>query len=343
MLNLIEAVGMSGCVRAGLGMLQAPFRPRYLGRPLAVCWFINFRCNLHCPFCCKAKELRTGVPELDLDDKKHLCRAFRESVSRLYLSGGEPTLSEDLGDTLEYCKRELRFKGLGFTTNGVRLLEQEKAFAFADSICISLHGMPDDHAEYVGMTPAMKADLLAALGRLARSDQTRHKIISFVITSRNLGQLPKVAALCREYGFTLSVAPANDFSESESLTGGNGKYAEAIKRLVTEHQDILLGTRAYHDRIVHRRPYRCFPLAVPNVYPDGRVCRPCDKGGPSEHNLLRGVSLDQAVRQIEQDLTLRPCSSNCFKAGVVERSLLLGKLLPVKQPSGQLTCQSHPA
>ena len=92
----------------------------------AVLLEITERCQLRCPVCfADAGKAR----EPDFDFLAQLLRKARAQSPKaiLQISGGEPTLREDLPDLLELA-RELGFPGIQLNTNGLRLAE-EKGYA----------------------------------------------------------------------------------------------------------------------------------------------------------------------------------------------------------------------
>ena len=81
-------------------------------------------CQLHCPVCFAD----AGKPEEPgLESLKKQLRLARKKAPQaiLQISGGEPTLREDLPALLQYA-RDLGFPGIQVNTNGLRLGEEEE-------------------------------------------------------------------------------------------------------------------------------------------------------------------------------------------------------------------------
>ena len=88
----------------------------------AVLLEVTERCQLRCPVCfADAGKNR----EPSMDSLKELLRLARKKAPRgiLQLSGGEPTLREDLPDLIAFAK-DLGFPGIQVNTNGIRLAEE---------------------------------------------------------------------------------------------------------------------------------------------------------------------------------------------------------------------------
>ncbi|MDY0227645.1 MAG: radical SAM protein [Desulfomicrobium apsheronum] len=109
---------------------------------------ITSRCNLHCPVCFADSGGANEDPDHDV-----LRRMFEQTMARtggcnLQLSGGEPTVRDDLPDIVRLAKRA----GFGFVqlnTNGLRLAEDpalagKLAEAGLSSIFLQFDGVRDE-------------------------------------------------------------------------------------------------------------------------------------------------------------------------------------------------------
>ena len=83
------------------------------------------RCNLHCPVCFAGAGEEAGA-DLSLAEVKaqYALLAERGGDFNIQLSGGEPTLRDDLPDIIR-LGREAGFKFFQLNTNGIRLAEEE--------------------------------------------------------------------------------------------------------------------------------------------------------------------------------------------------------------------------
>src|SRR5690606_18742713 len=102
--------------------------PRVLGRALAkrgvpdrLTVFVTDECNLRCPHCFIITDHQVKAPSaMSLDDYARLFRSVRGRVSRLLLTGGEPTLREDLGPIVAAANTEGRIPQVGIFTHGLQ-------------------------------------------------------------------------------------------------------------------------------------------------------------------------------------------------------------------------------
>jgi hypothetical protein len=117
---------------------------------------ITSRCNLDCRFCFADQGCNTDEPTLD-EIKKSIFKLIEKDKTLLQLSGGEPTLREDLPEIIKTAK-DAGAKYVQLNTNGIRLSEDMQyvkkladaglSFVFMqfdgtdDSIYESLRGKP---------------------------------------------------------------------------------------------------------------------------------------------------------------------------------------------------------
>lgn len=62
--------------------------------------FVTGRCNAKCAMCFYAQEMDKKQPDLTFDEIKKISETVGQ-FNRLWISGGEPTLREDLPEILE--------------------------------------------------------------------------------------------------------------------------------------------------------------------------------------------------------------------------------------------------
>jgi uncharacterized radical SAM superfamily Fe-S cluster-containing enzyme len=104
---------------AGCGL-----REGHLQGSCAVLLEVTEACQLHCPICF-ADAGKPSKPAPDTASLKELLQLARKKAPQgiLQISGGEPTLREDLPELLRHA-RDLGFPGIQVNTNGLRLGEE---------------------------------------------------------------------------------------------------------------------------------------------------------------------------------------------------------------------------
>lgn len=333
--DILKVFSPRTVARLATGAARARFDREFLGTPLAACWFINFRCNAGCRFCCKKEEIREShrFPELDPEGKRALLRRIRKSVDLLYISGGEPLLQSDLDDVVRYA-RELRFRQVGLTTNLIHLRKRTEILEHLDVLCTSLHGAtPESHARQMGIPEETAGLIFENIRWLAEYDGNPNlkKMINFVVTEKNVEELEAVAELARELGFVLELVPENDERGIATEVLWHPKYRDTVEAILdgrsSDQYAHVCGSRLYLERILTGAPFRCYPLGVPNITPDGRLCAPCDKKRAYGPSILDHDSLDDAVAVMTAEPDVTGCDrATCFKAGIIERSVLFDAL-----------------
>ena len=185
-------------------------------------WHITHRCNLRCTHCYQddytAFSDRASLERVlgQYEDLLCACR-FR---GHLNITGGEPLLHPDLFWLLEQAKR--RGITTAVLTNGTLIGLQEARRlrgCGVQYVQISLDGTRGVHDAIRGRGSFEQA----AQGIEALQSQGIFTSISFTAQRQNLGELKKLAALCRRYGadklwFDRVLIPAGEDRERLSLT-----------------------------------------------------------------------------------------------------------------------------
>ena len=133
---------------------------------------VTSRCNLSCPICC-AELNPFYFPRRDLPFEK-ISNVLKTSKSRLIIiSGGEPTVREDLPDIIKAVV------GFGNTpelyTNGLKLVDKEYVKKLKEAglqiVCLSFDGF-DDFTYEVFRGEKLLSEKLKALKNLKEEDMT---------------------------------------------------------------------------------------------------------------------------------------------------------------------------
>lgn len=118
---------------------------------------VTDKCNLNCPICLASSPKMSEDPEIEQieDALKKLLRYESRSTS-IQLSGGEPTVRQDLADIINIA-REVGFKSIEIDTNGIELAKKpELAKELADA------GLTGIYLQFDGLTADAQAPLRGA-------------------------------------------------------------------------------------------------------------------------------------------------------------------------------------
>lgn len=194
--------------------------PKALGRALAgrgvpdrLTLFITDDCNLRCPHCFiitdhqEKASWTMGLPECE-----QLFRSVRGQVSRLLLTGGEPTLREDLGPIMAAAANEGRIPQVGIFTHGLQRQRVLKAVEHALehskarlNFQVSVDGAREFHDSNRGVPGGLSKTLetMEALNAQAERFPKRfgRLAVCTAISAKNIDTLPDIIEAVRPTGF----------------------------------------------------------------------------------------------------------------------------------------------
>ena len=160
--------------------------------------FVTGRCNAKCAMCFYAQEMDKKQPDLTFDEIKKISETAGQ-FNRLWISGGEPTLREDLPEILELFYKNNHIKDVNIPTNGLkpdRIVEWVKRFRQNCPDCninvsLSLDGFGTTHDTQRGV-PGNFYKALETLRKIQENfgdDGKVLKNIATVITKYNIDQV----------------------------------------------------------------------------------------------------------------------------------------------------------
>lgn len=160
--------------------------------------FVTGRCNAKCAMCFYAQEMDKKQPDLTFDEIKKISETAGQ-FNRLWISGGEPTLREDLPEILELFYKNNHIKDVNIPTNGLkpdRIVEWVKRFRQNCPDCninvsLSLDGFGTTHDTQRGV-PGNFYKALETLRKIQENfgdDGKVLKNIATVITKYNIDQI----------------------------------------------------------------------------------------------------------------------------------------------------------
>jgi MoaA/NifB/PqqE/SkfB family radical SAM enzyme len=147
--------------------------------------------------CFYANDMEKKAQDLSFEEIRKISESAGQ-FNRLWLSGGEPTLREDLPEIVEMLYKNNRIKDINFPSNGIRsdriiewLKRLRKSCPEANiSISISLDGFGDTHDTQRGGPSFYKAvECLKLIDDNFRDDGRVLKNIATVITRYNINEI----------------------------------------------------------------------------------------------------------------------------------------------------------
>lgn len=157
--------------------------------------YITSKCNMHCPVC----YVDTDSPhakELSLSDIKSILDHYRGCA--VHISGGEPTLRDDLFDIIAEIKKRKFFCGL--FTNGLRLADtdftEKLSAAGVDLVILQFDSLNDD--DYLSLRGERLLHVkLKALENLKKAGMGTY-LFSAIVEGINDDQVPGLVDFARK-------------------------------------------------------------------------------------------------------------------------------------------------
>ncbi|GMO59130.1 MAG: hypothetical protein Ta2A_04910 [Treponemataceae bacterium] len=142
--------------RSGTG--SSHFLPSGKRKLESIFLFTTGNCNANCAHCFYSNDMATKEPDLTFDEIKKISETAGD-INRLWLSGGEPTLREDLPEIIELFYKNNHTKDVNLPTNGIKggtLIEWVKRLrtncpTLNISVAISLDGFEATHNKQRGV------------------------------------------------------------------------------------------------------------------------------------------------------------------------------------------------
>jgi len=281
-----------------LGALALGREPR---RPLLFSWYATHRCDLACRYCCDGDGKRfkeDPVSELDTAGARRLLGILREASDTLDITGGEPLARQDLEEILACAK------GLGFrtvlNTKGIGLERRPGILEATDILVLSLDTLePGALARLIGRPVEAAEAILAALRwALGESRRTGTRIVlAAVAAPENLEGVRGVLRFARENGLGFQLSPEIVGVRVNPLLRESAAYRALVDEVLEAKRRSrgILGVRRYLEGIRDFTPFRCHPLLMPTIRPDGRLYYPCLEKKCAEIDILEAGSYSRAL------------------------------------------------
>lgn len=286
-------------------------------RPLMFSYYITHRCALNCCYCCDGDGKRFSedpIPELGTADVKRLLSILRKAGDTLDITGGEPLMRDDLEEILSHAR------GLGFrtvlNTKGIGLPARSGLLKDIDVLVISIDTLdPEGLAVLIGRPRPLAEAILASLEYvLAERLRTGTKLVlSVVATPENLADVSRVLDFTVEHGVGFQVSPEIVGRAVNPLLRENDGYRKLMDRVLQtkEGRRGVLGVPEYLRGIRDFGRFRCHPLLMPVIRPDGRMYYPCLEWKRAEISLLETGDYAAALRAAQRQFGAIPACRDC--------------------------------
>lgn len=286
-------------------------------RPLLFSYYLTHRCPLSCRYCSDGEGnpfKATAVRDLDTGAAKRLITLLSRSADTLDLTGGEPMLRTDLEDLIDHAR------GLGMrtvlNTKGIGLAGRPGLMR-TDVLVLSVDSLNANKlAEICGCSPdsAQQAFDAPKFAIESRSRNQTQVVLSTVATPQNLDDTAEVFdfAMRNRLGFHLS--PQIDGVRVHPDLVNHPGYVRVVDKLIECKNSAagVLGIRSYLQRIRNFDAFRCHPLLMPVIRPDGKLVYPCVERPLTQVDMFEAGNYRNALRQAKAQVgPLPPCRDCC--------------------------------
>jgi len=208
-------------------------------QPLAILFFLTYRCNLKCFFCLQPRERKKLVERYRDMNRKEL-RFFVENVKRsfifkprIHLFGGEPLLHPEFGWFIAYLKRQ------GFsssvTTNGFELKKFARDLVVneVEHLNVSIDDIGERHDKARGVKGVFERALngIEEVGRLREEMKKRYPriCINITINDSNYYRLEEIVEALQGYADSINLQHLIFYSSRDIRVD-----SEKLKRSIIE-------------------------------------------------------------------------------------------------------------
>lgn len=269
-------------------------------RPLLFSYYLTHRCPMNCRYCSDGagnpfKE--TVVEELGTEAAKNLVTMLSRAADTLDVTGGEPMVRHDLEEILAHARRcgmrtALNTKGIGLASRP-ELMRTDVLVLSVDALesakLSELHGGTRTSADQV-----LEAMEFALKWRCKTKTQV---VLSAVATPDNLEGAQEVLefAVRNRVGFHLSPQIVGVRAHPGLI--GNEDYRRLIEAVIEKKKagGGVLGIETYLMGIRDFSPFRCHPLLMPVIRPDGKLVYPCLERPEAQVNVVESGGYREAI------------------------------------------------
>jgi MoaA/NifB/PqqE/SkfB family radical SAM enzyme len=287
-------------------------------RPLLYSYYVTHRCALRCVYCSDGKGrpfCEEPVPELGLAEVRKLFDLLRRSGDTLDITGGEPLIREDLEEILT-AARERGFRTV-VNTKGLGLTKRPRLFELCDVLVVSVDSLKTER-----LAPLLGGSLSAARGIVGTLDEIPRMaapskcrvVLSVVATPETLDDVEDVLERALTNNWGLHFSPQLSGTAVHAGLRDNPRYVRLVERIRQAKRERagVLGVDEYLLRVRDFTGYRCHPLLMPVIRPDGTMPYPCLERPVVKVDLLAQGSLEKALAEARRQApdALR-CRESC--------------------------------
>jgi MoaA/NifB/PqqE/SkfB family radical SAM enzyme len=298
-------------------------------RPLLFSYYITHRCQLRCSFCSDGDGRsfqEDPIAELSTSDALTLLAILRHETDTLDITGGEPMMRDDLEEILNGA-RSLGFRVV-LNTKGIGIERRRDLIQLANVLILGIDAMePAVLAEVIGRPAEFACEQLASMEyAISESRRIGNRLaISVVIMPQRIDHARQVIRFAREQRLPYQISPQIVGKTVHPDLRGDAKYAKLVDEVIADKKagGRVLGVSQYLAGIRCFESFRCHPLLMPVLRPDGRLYYPCLEWKKADISILEENNYRRALRKARAAFGPLPrCGDYCHLFCHMATSLL---------------------
>lgn len=299
--------------------------------PMLTCIYITHRCNLRCVYCDDGSGRsfpEDKKSELDTAQMIEVLRIVRKEYDVLSITGGEPTMRDDIIEILAATK-ELKFRQVLMNTNAILAREKSEMFDYLDTVMVSLDSLNEKLSDRLwrapdGTTKIVKENIEWLME--LRKEKGFNLGINTVIIPENIPDVYEIMKYCDKNRVTFAPGPAIDrFYPMEGLRD-NPDYIRLMNHVIDMKRKghKILGTEQCFSHERDFAKFKCIPMTVSRIQPDGNLLFPCNRLRQLGGNVLETGSIKESIRIGYEKHGYPPeCDNRCHLMCYVDISLIV--------------------
>ncbi|MBI5191156.1 MAG: radical SAM protein [Nitrospirae bacterium] len=286
-------------------------------RPLLFSYYITHRCGLRCAYCSDgdgASFREDVVDELSTEDAKRLVGMLARSADTLDITGGEPLERDDIEEVLAHA----RHAGMAtvLNTKGIGLESRKEIIGLANVLVLSVDSLDEDRLTALTGNKTAARGILDSLEYSVRTaaDAGTALVLSAVATPANLDDVADVLGFALENRLGFHISPDITGRSVNPALRDNPVYDRLMSKVLDakKTRSGVLGVPEYLDGIRYFREFRCAPLLMPAIRPDGRLYYPCLEFKRADESVLERGGYEAALTTARKSYGGIPdCSGRC--------------------------------
>ncbi len=298
-------------------------------------------CNMKCAYC-------DGFPELGLSrdratdnngadncryqlstkEVKHLLSILKRNFDFLFITGGEPLVRDDIEEIMDFAGHA-GFHGISLSTNSLLLPEKEEILTHVSNLVISLDMLdPERYGRILGCGRGAAQEIVRNVERYKELERKYgYKLkVHTVILPDNIHLAGEVLDFCHSRDISICLSPLQTQYKAHCSFEDDGQYRNLINRIIELKKKgaRISGTRNYYRNIRKLEDFRCIPMLIPRILPNGNILYPCRPKGNVAGNIVQHGSWDRVLAEAERDYgRVENCDRSCRIRCYIEPSLLM--------------------